>query len=268
MTDIVKIEDLEEVKNQLETVNKYQQLVQKLLVKDIDYGVIPGTNKPTLLKPGAEKLAKIHGLVDEYELIKEIEDWNKPFFYYMFKCRLKHANTGIVVSEGIGSCNSMESKYRWKKSKEGRVENDEVYTIVNTIAKMAKKRAMVDAVLSACRLSAIYTQDVEDLGLDFNEEIGAKKEPAHKKVHNAFVNESKEEPATEAQKNALRNIISRFHLKFDLDINTLTKSQASFYIDKLQKEAQKKTTKKDEPVKQEQTVDVHVDDDSNDDVPF
>ncbi|MEM4721744.1 MAG: hypothetical protein QXT73_06780, partial [Candidatus Methanomethylicaceae archaeon] len=174
MTDIIKIEDLEEVRTQLETVNKYQQLVQKLLVKDVDYGIIPGTNKPTLLKPGAEKLAKIHGLVDEYELIKVIENWEKPFFYYMFKCRLKHANTGIVVSEGIGSCNSLETKYRWKKGKNGRVENDEVYTIVNTIAKMAKKRAMVDAVLSACRLSAIYTQDVEDLGLDFSEEIDAK----------------------------------------------------------------------------------------------
>ncbi|KKK67335.1 hypothetical protein LCGC14_2955110, partial [marine sediment metagenome] len=45
---------------------------------------------------------------------------------------------------------------------EGRVENDDPYTLVNTLLKMAKKRALVDAVLSATRSSGLFTQDVED----------------------------------------------------------------------------------------------------------
>ena len=45
----------------------------------------------------------------------------------------------------------------------GRDENEDIYFQVNTILKMAKKRAMVDAALSAGRLSDVFTQDMEDL---------------------------------------------------------------------------------------------------------
>ena len=41
--------------------------------------------------------------------------------------------------------------------------NEEVYSEVNTILKIGKKRALVDAALSAGRLSEIFTQDLEDL---------------------------------------------------------------------------------------------------------
>ena len=34
---------------------------------------IPGTNKPTLLKPGAEKIAKLLGLADSYEIMDRQE---------------------------------------------------------------------------------------------------------------------------------------------------------------------------------------------------
>jgi hypothetical protein len=57
----------------------------------------------------------------------------------------------------------------WKKGKGGkqyptwRIDNDEIYSQVNTLIKMAKKRALIDASLSAGRLSNVFTQDVEDL---------------------------------------------------------------------------------------------------------
>src|SRR6185295_4560350 len=39
------------------------RLIQReLMEKDEDYGIIPGTPKPTLLKPGAEKLCNVYGL--------------------------------------------------------------------------------------------------------------------------------------------------------------------------------------------------------------
>ena len=43
--------------------------VQAQMRKDIDFGVIPGTRKPTLLKPGAEKLCRLFSLRPGYELI-------------------------------------------------------------------------------------------------------------------------------------------------------------------------------------------------------
>ena len=55
---------------------------------DADYGVIPGTKKPTLLKPGAEKIADCLDLYPDYESMEEIADFDKPMFFYRYRCRL------------------------------------------------------------------------------------------------------------------------------------------------------------------------------------
>ena len=90
-----------------------------VLRQGIDYGVIPGTgNKPTLLKPGAERLCSAFGLSPEFELVSKVEEWNpeRPLFNYQYRCRLVHIESGKTVATGIGSCNSMESKYRWRNA--------------------------------------------------------------------------------------------------------------------------------------------------------
>src|SRR5712691_3578553 len=43
-----------------------------------------------------------------------------------------------------------------------RVPNDDIFSQVNTLQKMAQKRAMVGAVLIATRASGFLTQDMED----------------------------------------------------------------------------------------------------------
>lgn len=176
----------------IQAINRFQAIVHQNLVDGQDYGVIPGTTKPTLLKPGAEKIAKLLGLADQYEIVDKQEDWSKPFFRYLIRCKLIHVATQSLISEGLGECNSMESKYRYRwiagqdlpqgvdksklvtqerHSKTGghwtvyRMDNDDIYSQVNTILKMAKKRALVDAALSAGRLSNVFTQDIEDIGI-------------------------------------------------------------------------------------------------------
>lgn len=196
MEAIVKTErdelaiDLQAIETGLIQIRQFQALVQKLLVKDLDYGVIPGTTKPTLYKPGAEKTAKLMGLADSYEIIREIEDWEKPLFAYTVRCELHNIRTGTMISSGLGECNSYEGKYRYRwawpnevpehldkstlRKKEGiskkgkpftqyQIPNEDIFTQVNTVLKMSKKRALVDAVLSAARLSDIFTQDMEDI---------------------------------------------------------------------------------------------------------
>lgn len=44
----------------------------------------------------------------------------------------------------------------------GRVANENIFDLVNTLLKMAKKRSYVDATLSATRTSGLFTQDIED----------------------------------------------------------------------------------------------------------
>ena len=173
----------------IQAINKFQQVVHANLISGQDFGVIPGTSKPTLLKPGAEKITKLLGLCDRYEILDRQEDWQRPFFRYLVKCQLQTASSGLIVSEGFGECNSMEGKYRYRwvwprdlpetfdkesavtkiintrngKVAQYRVDNDDIYTQVNTLVKMAKKRALVDAALSAGRLSNVFTQDIEDI---------------------------------------------------------------------------------------------------------
>ncbi|MGL4462932.1 MAG: hypothetical protein ACRC1K_12350, partial [Planctomycetia bacterium] len=51
-----------------------------------------------------------------------------------------------------------------EKQRSGRVENPDIADTYNTVLKMSKKRALVDAVLTATAASDIFTQDLEDLG--------------------------------------------------------------------------------------------------------
>lgn len=46
---------------------------------------------------------------------------------------------------------------------QGKVPNERIFDQVNTIQKMAQKRAMVAVALIGCRLSDMFTQDVEDM---------------------------------------------------------------------------------------------------------
>ncbi len=195
--EVVKGVTVGGVNNAIKAINAFQSLVRSQLKLGHDYGKIPGTgDKLTLLKPGAEKIAKLIKCSDEYDFSEKTEDWDKPFFSYTVKCRLVSIVSGHLVSEGIGHCNSWESKYRYRwagkqecekvglnpdemimKFRRGfggksypvfRTDNDDIFSIVNTLMKMAKKRALVDAALSAGRLSDLFTQDLDEYDFDKN----------------------------------------------------------------------------------------------------
>ncbi|MFC6385233.1 hypothetical protein ACFP7A_01355 [Sporolactobacillus kofuensis] len=176
--------DVGSVQGTLSKIARLQTVIQSTLKSGHDYDVIPGTGKPTLLKPGAEKVLMLFGITSEYDLVEKIEDYEKGIFAFTFKCTL--LKSGQKITEGLGSCNSKEDKYRWRLVKEEdvpsgidlstlksrtnnygqkkyRIENDDTYSLANTILKMAKKRAQIDATLTVASLSEIFTQDIEDM---------------------------------------------------------------------------------------------------------
>ncbi len=101
----------------LQQVEEFRALVHSELREGPDYGTIPGTSKPTLLKPGAEKIAKLLGLADKYEIIDKTAEWEKGLFQYEVRCSLVSIRTGQIVAQGVGECNSYESKYRYREAK-------------------------------------------------------------------------------------------------------------------------------------------------------
>lgn len=140
---------LEQAKQRISILKEF---VKEMMIPNVDYGLIPNCNKPTLFKSGAEKLTDIFGFSKQFEVTNRLEDWDKVLFHYEVKAILINKRTGLIESEGLGCCNNRERKY---KTQDG-------FSIINTILKMAKKRSLVDAVLSATRSSGIFTQDIED----------------------------------------------------------------------------------------------------------
>lgn len=147
-------------------VNQLQYLMSNVLKQGEHYGVIPGTKgKPSLLQPGAEKICLMFKLVPRYR----VEKTQLPGGHREVEvtCTLYQRGSDVVEGEGMGSCSTMESKYRyrnqWENGRKSRVENADIADTYNTVLKMAKKRALVDAVKSTTAASDIFTQDVEDL---------------------------------------------------------------------------------------------------------
>jgi len=150
---VIDCMDIQQMTSMFSKISHFQKNVQKELIQNIDYGIIPGTDKPTLLKPGAEKIITLLGLTSDFELCDSTRNFDEGFFQYLFKARIY--KNGNLITEGLGTCNSRESKYK----------KMDANSIDNTILKMAKKRALIDAALLVASLSQIFTQDIEDMDL-------------------------------------------------------------------------------------------------------
>lgn len=179
---------LAEMKSKL---NLVQEFFADVMVKGEDFGIIPGTDKPSLLKPGAEKLCELYGFASVVKEKKENRDFKTGYYLAELIMQIVHRKTGVVVAEGVGEASSYESKYRYRwvfesdlprgldkdslvsktfeSKKNGkeytryRIENVDLIDQWNTVLKMAKKRALVDAVLSATRSSGIFSQSEDEM---------------------------------------------------------------------------------------------------------
>lgn len=152
-------------------VNLIQQVMREVMQDKQHYGVVPGCgNKPTLLKPGAEKLAmtfRLRPIMDNTRdiVITPLENGHREVSVY---CHIYNSQ-GMEMATGVGSCSTMEKKYRYRKGPNGqKEENPDVADTYNTVLKMAKKRAFVDGILSATAASDIFTQDIEDMDMGGN----------------------------------------------------------------------------------------------------
>ncbi len=181
-------------------VNSIQEMMSQVMKDGTHFGKVPGCgDKPALLKAGAEKLGLMFGLSALFDIqLKELPQGHRE---YMVSCTLK-SRSGLEVGQGVGCCSTMESKYRYRGAEvkstgrpvpkeywenrapetlggkgfvaqkiEGqwmicekgeKKENPDIADTYNTVLKMAKKRAHVDAILTTTAASDIFTQDIEE----------------------------------------------------------------------------------------------------------
>lgn len=170
-------------------LNLTKEFFREVMQEGVDYGIIPGTDKPALFKAGAEGLCEFYNLAPTIAGKAEDKVHETGYYAVDLTIRLIHRVSGSIIAEGVGHANTYESRYRWRwvserdlpkgidprdlvsKERDGRygkfvqyrIENDDMHSIWNTVLKMAKKRALVDAVLSATRSSGIFAQTQEEL---------------------------------------------------------------------------------------------------------
>lgn len=163
-----------------------QDVMKSVMQNNQHYGVIQGCgDKPVLLKSGAEKLMATFKLGVDPEI--EVEDTGDSLTYRV-RAKLFNIADGNFVGCGVGEASTLEDKYNWKASVSDaewnaiaedrkRIKYAKPYNgwdgttkqvrtnyrdVANTVLKMAKKRALVDAVLTCTAASDIFTQDLED----------------------------------------------------------------------------------------------------------
>ena len=86
-----------------------QEAADQAMVENVDFGVIPGTDKPTLLKPGAEKLGVLFQL--DVQIVNEKEWGPGDHLTVVSKATAYHAPSGSRLGFGEGICSTRERKY-------------------------------------------------------------------------------------------------------------------------------------------------------------
>lgn len=161
------------IQETMRTVALLQDMVAHILIKGVDYGRIPGTPQDSLWDPGASQIIGSFNCYCGQRRILKLEDTDEKIVVCV-EVPVISRQTQQEVGSGIGAASTQETKYKYRwvddprkwgfdeatikklKTKPGRgdkgeygtvyrIPNPEHSELVNTIIKMASKRAEVDA---------------------------------------------------------------------------------------------------------------------------
>lgn len=157
-------------------LEEFKNFIKNELVDGIDFGIIPTVDKPCLFKSGGEKVQIYLGLSPRYILLNrefisglktKNSDWDenarkyiytdviRNYYAWEWACELWYGD--VKVAEGVGMANTEEDKFV-SQYKKGKTPDG----FANTVMKIAKKRAFIDAIIAVSGISDMFTQDLED----------------------------------------------------------------------------------------------------------
>lgn len=160
-----------------------QGMVKGILKKGIDFGRIPGTPSDTLYEPGAMQIISAFNCYPgERRLLSLIDNTERLSVIVEVPLISRHSQK--VLATGVGAASTLETKYKYRwyseaeakqmgyedslanlKQRNGRgndieyrIPNPEHSELLNTILKMASKRAEVDAAESLPGVSSVLRE--------------------------------------------------------------------------------------------------------------
>jgi hypothetical protein len=161
-----------------------QSMVRGVLKKGIDFGRIPGTPADSLWEPGAMQIISAFNCYPGQRRILQLKD-DLDKLVVIVEVPVISRTTQEVMATGVGAASTLETKYKYRwfneadakqigyddtalaalKQRQGRndateyrVPNPEHGELLNTILKMASKRAEVDAAESLPGVSSVLRQ--------------------------------------------------------------------------------------------------------------
>ena len=160
--------------------DQLRECMRAVLRENVDYGIIPGTDKPSLYKPGAEKLLQWFGFGHTMERTDTERDGDGKRLGVTYRCTVIKGLPGqtVVVASCEGYAGYDEDRYYTnvedatakEQANARRYKRDvnplkcrEYRAPWNTLMKMAEKRALVGAAIQGTAASGLFTQDVEDM---------------------------------------------------------------------------------------------------------
>jgi hypothetical protein len=168
-------------------------VMANVLEEGKDYGKIPGTDKPTLYKPGAEKLMLTFSFAAARPSIEDLSTSDEIRYRVAVPIEGPECRTLAV---GIGEASSNEEKYRWRKpvcdeeyaetpdhlrrekwfrGSSGPYKGKQIRTspadLANTVLKMAHKRGFIHGTLLATGASSVFNQDLEDFSKELRDAL-------------------------------------------------------------------------------------------------
>jgi hypothetical protein len=195
------------------------QVMKGVMKEGVHYGKpFKGSDKDVLLQPGAQVLLVTFQMSSSME--RKTVDLGDGHREYIVNTKIHHIPSGSYICEGMGSCSTLESKYRyrmrddatevpvpkeawdlknsgkmkdmkallrktldeneveygansdigfvktsggWFISIKEKAENPDIADTYNTVLKMACKRSLVHAAITATASSDLWTQDIEEM---------------------------------------------------------------------------------------------------------
>lgn len=95
-------------------LDKLRDAAEKALTDGVDFGVIPGVDKPSLFKPGAEKLCLLFMLDPETDVEERYD--RDGHLSVLARTTIYHAPTGVRLGTGVGSCTTRETRYAYRQA--------------------------------------------------------------------------------------------------------------------------------------------------------
>lgn len=183
------VEDARDTSSILALRGKVQKVRDEVMKKDVHYGILPGTQKPTLYQDGGDALALTFKIALTFD--NQMEGDGIDEIAVRAKCTATYQGEVLGDSEGYASSN--EEKYKWRrvvhsneydatdpdrrrlKFKRDGTTIKQVRTepadIVNTVLKMSQKRAKLGVIKTVLAIGEMFGVDIDDVPPEIRAEL-------------------------------------------------------------------------------------------------